>query len=281
MTTKETEFICKEPAFRIAAKIWNPHLSKNIFAFHGWMDNAASFDFLAPLLADRSLIAYDLPGHGRSTRASSYCYHLTEYFLAMYQLLESERHPILMGHSLGGALASMYAGVFPEKIRALILLDGLGPLTEDESLLPERLARFLQLRTRSEGPERPVSRDAVIRRRMEINQISFASAEALMDRNLIPAVEDMRTWSMDLTLRLPSPFRFTESQVLSVLRKIACPTLLIKTDEEQGLSAFLESRRPAVKTLEIVEVKGCHHVHMEQPKMVADIIQSFLKKHDL
>jgi pimeloyl-ACP methyl ester carboxylesterase len=280
-TAKETEFLCKEPRFKLAAKDWGDGLDKKIYAFHGWMDNAASFDFIAPLFADHGVVAVDLPGHGQSSHATSYFYHLTEYMLAMHQMLPGEPC-VLMGHSLGAALISMFAGLFPDRVRALVLLDGLGPLTEPPSQMPDRLVRFMQLRAEVPPSDKPVAADALIRKRMELNKISRASAGALIERNLSAGkADEARFWSMDLRLRLPSPFRYTEEQVLSVLKRIACPTLLVKTDEEQGLGAFLPSRRGAVKGLRVVEVKGCHHVHMEQPGMVYEIIQSFLKDNGL
>ena len=98
-----------------------------ILALHGWLDNAASFLPLAAELdlSEHQLIALDMAGHGHSQhRSADAHYHLVDWIQDIHQLIESNNwsRVILLGHSLGGIVASLYASAFAEKVSKLILL---------------------------------------------------------------------------------------------------------------------------------------------------------------
>ena len=120
-------------ALTLAAKAWGDSTRPPLLALHGWLDNAGSFDALAPLLAnDRYVVALDLPGHGRSQhRPRGVRYHYVDY---LDELREVFRHfgwkrAGLLGHSLGAALGAVFAAAYPELVDELVLIEGLGPLT--------------------------------------------------------------------------------------------------------------------------------------------------------
>jgi pimeloyl-ACP methyl ester carboxylesterase len=98
-----------------------------VLALHGWLDNAASFERLAPLIPGVRLIALDLPGHGHSQhRPAGTWYHYIDYVsdvLAAADALGLERFTLL-GHSLGAATASVVAAARPERVEALWLIEG-------------------------------------------------------------------------------------------------------------------------------------------------------------
>ncbi len=77
---KEVDISVRGQQIRI--KHWNPQASHKVIATHGWLDNAASFDVLAPLLPDCSIVAIDLPGQGFSQfRPESATYHFWDDLL--------------------------------------------------------------------------------------------------------------------------------------------------------------------------------------------------------
>jgi len=116
----------------LAAKQWGDADKPAIIALHGWLDNAATYDRLAPMLSDYRIIALDFVGHGFSShRPEGIRYHMLDNIddvIGLADGLELERF-ILMGHSMGAGVSTMLAGAFPERIQKLILIEGIGTNT--------------------------------------------------------------------------------------------------------------------------------------------------------
>jgi Lysophospholipase len=164
----------------IAARKWpapRPDDSKErVLLLHGWLDNAASFNLLAPKLnamLNREIVAIDFPGHGHSSHkspdgptqlVSEYAYYVGET-LESLNWIESEsfgkthgKEVILVGHSMGAAVSLMYAAAFPEHVSKIVLLEGAGPLSRN----PNDISRHI--------------RSSVIRR-IKSNKTLFAKDE--------------------------------------------------------------------------------------------------------
>jgi pimeloyl-ACP methyl ester carboxylesterase len=115
-----------------------------VIALHGWLDNAASFSNICDHLAlDRPFYAMELPGHGLSDHRPKSCsYQLLENIVdiaALVGALSPNDEPVtLVGHSLGGIICSLYCASSPERVDRLVLLDSLGPMTDEvSSVLPQ------------------------------------------------------------------------------------------------------------------------------------------------
>ncbi len=267
---------------RLAARVHGPADGIPVLALHGWLDNAASFEPLAPLLDGLRLVALDLPGHGHSDhRPPGTHYHFIDYVedvLGAADALGWERFALL-GHSLGGAVATFVAGACPGRITRLGLIEALGPLTEDPDEAPRRLAHALE-RARVRG-DRPARTYPAIEQAIEARQaaggLDESAARLLVERATV-AVEGGVQWRSDRRLRLPAPYRFTEEQVLAVLRTIRAPTHLVVGD--RGLVPMarpaLEQRVAAIDGLAIDHLEGHHHLHMESPGPVAGVLGPFL-----
>ena len=112
---------------RLSAKCWGSPAGMPVLAFHGWLDNAATFDHLAPCLKEFRLVSIDLPGHGLSEhRSSSSSYHFSDMIVEMLEVLDvlGWHRFSLLGHSMGAGVASYLAGTIPEKIKSVILIEG-------------------------------------------------------------------------------------------------------------------------------------------------------------
>lgn len=271
------------PGLHVAAKSWGPEHGQPVLAIHGWLDNAASFDGLAPELVGFRVVAVDLPGHGLSEhRAPGATYHFIDWLpdvIAIANALEWP-HFTLMGHSLGAAIASMVAGIIPERIKSLILLDGLGPLTSEADDLPQRLRRFLIERDRAAAVHPPVhpTQQAMVDKLLKVTKLSPVAAATLVERGA-KQVDGGVTWRADPRLRRTSPLRLTEAQVLTCLHEISCPTLLIHASEGMPYEPeVLNKRLQSIKNLQLVKVDGQHHVHLDEPQKVAPAIREFLQK---
>ncbi|MFE7741746.1 alpha/beta fold hydrolase [Nocardia sp. NPDC057455] len=244
---------------------------------HGLLDNCASFEPLAQLLAGVDLVAIDLPGHGLSDPVPSLTCHYFDYaatVLELAQILGWERFQ-LIGHSLGGALSSLVAGIHPDKVDRLVLIDAIGPLSAGPTDAVSGLARYLDTYLR--GEEHPVYRSRIqaVKARVQLADIVLETAEALVERDL-REVPGGYSWRHDVRLNRGLTATFHEDQVLAFLRNITAPTLLVKAERTALREAFYPQRIGSVPKLREITLPGGHHLHMENPGPVADVIGAFL-----
>ena len=268
---------------RVAARAWGNPVLPPLLALHGWLDNAGSFDRLAPLLADRMhIVAIDLPGHGRSDwRAPGVNYHFIDYpfdVVAVADRLGWERFSLL-GHSLGGAVASVFAAACPQRADKLLLIEALGPLSRSAEETLTQLQRAMTDWQRAANRRLRVFADpsGAITARMQANNLSREAATALIERGIKP-VDGGYSWSSDPRLTQASALRLSEAQVLNVLAGIDSPTLLLAADTsvDHVDPLLFEQRIRAVSGIEVVTLPGGHHLHLEDPQRVAAAMERFL-----
>ena len=270
---------------RSAGKIhgvrWGNPNAPAVLGLHGWLDNVATFAPLSPLLADLQIFAIDLPGHGLSEhRPSGVRYHLLDYVPAALESADALKlgEFILMGHSLGGAISGLLTAAMPERIRALVLVEALGPLSEPEDKAAIRLSDSLHAyqsayaRTPAIYPELK----ALIKMRAEVGKMTEKSAQLLIERNTYRTRGGYQ-WRSDSRLRLPSPSYFSEAQVLEYLKAINVPTVIILGEDGLLLQRdTLAARLAALPEADVHRFRGGHHLHMDNPKPVAEAVSKFI-----
>lgn len=257
-----------------------------MLALHGWLDNAGSFAAIAPLLAkDRYVVAIDLRGHGRSSHLPAGAwYHYVDYFDDLRATLDhfGWAQATLFGHSLGGTLASLFAAAYPERIETLLLVEALGPLTVPPESTLAQLKRGLDERA-AFASRRPLrvfgDLDAAIAARAMASGFSGDVARALVERG-VDAVEGGFVWSSDPRLTLTSAQRYSEAQVLAMLGGIRARTLLVLAEPATSYlpDAMMRERAARVAGIEVVRVAGHHHLHLESPQAVYEVIERFLDR---
>lgn len=272
----------------LAAKAWGDPSHPPLLALHGWLDNAASFDALAPLIADRHVIALDLSGHGRSDwRPDGAWDFWVDHLHDVDQVISHFGWPRvdLLGHSMGGTLASTYAATFPERVDQLVLIEALGPMPGSEGASLQQLRKGLLARRESEPRRLRVfsSVDEAAQARVKANGLSLDAARLLVSRGLIAVAADGEqgagySWSSDPRLTLPSLQRYCEVQVDNLLDGLLAPTLLVLADPAQiyALPTLIERRIARVATIQCHRLPGNHHLHLEDPQPIADLINAFL-----
>ncbi|KTC98278.1 alpha/beta fold hydrolase [Legionella erythra] len=279
---KATHGKIKIPGFTIAYKQWGNPDNPAILALHGWLDNAGSFNLLAPFLArDFHLIAVDLPGHGLSSHLPPGChYHFSDGIFTLVNLINAFHLDTihLLGHSMGACLASLMAGVVPERIRSMALIEAIGPFSSPEARCCEQLAHYARHLNDNSKAERPYpSLEAAAHARAKRGYLSFEHAAILCERG-VRKHEGSYYWRHDRRLIAPTPLRLTEGQILSCLKKIAAKSCLILA--EQGFNFDendIEGRVKAVNNLEVTRLGGGHHLHMEKPDTVGQYLVDFFK----
>ena len=282
---RASELSLQTPLGRIAGLRWSAE-GPRVLAVHGWLDNAASFVPLANLMRGFDIAAIDLPGHGHSDhRPAGNIYSIATYLFEIDAALDALGWEAchLLGHSMGGAVTSLYASAAPERVLSLTLLDGLGPLTEAEENTATRLQRSLRHRRKpSPRRKRYDSIDAMAEARMANADDLQAAAAQLICQRAAREVEGGFEWRFDPALYGVTPVMMTEQQVLDCLRAISVPTLTINAlprarwiREEQA-----QARSAAVAHGKHIELPGGHHFRMDQADTVAGIIEPFLREND-
>lgn len=271
----------------------DPTCEKKVLALHGWLDNAASFSRLLPLLNDVYVVALDLPGHGYSEHYGKG--QLYDNFTYVCRILDAihalgwQRFSIL-GHSLGTVIFTLLASAIPERVNSVVFLDGLGPLHEAVHQGAARCAAslaayedFFLVDEQTTTAESVVKRqykaykslDAMIKVRMRANGLTQDAALPLVERAAYEK-DGKYYWRFDTRLLLPSFYRLSHEQVLSYLSAIQSPFCLIRAKDSflKNYPGF-EARMDVISQLQYHELPGEHHFHLQTPEPIADIMNTF------
>ncbi|WP_106477216.1 alpha/beta fold hydrolase [Phytohalomonas tamaricis] len=271
---------------RLAALVWGRDDAPTWLALHGWLDNAATFSRLAPLLVkqlDIRIVAIDFAGHGQSEWLPPRVdYALWDYIHDVLDALDALKleRATLLAHSLGAIVASVMAGTIPERIERLWLIDGLAGLltTSTEHTVVQLRNGILGARRRPSTPPRYERLEDAINARVAgaVTPLDYDTAAPLVVRNLEEHAGSFR-FRTDPRLLRPSLVRFTPEQVDVILAAIEAPVGLIEA--EQGI---LGNRPHGVKARAQVRhlarhvLPGGHHLHLERGHVarVVDVIVS-------
>lgn len=256
-----------------------------ILALHGWLDNAASFHLLAPLLEDYSVLALDLPGHGHSAwLGEGASYLIWSYVPPILEAIQNysllnEQPFYLLGHSLGTGVAMLIASVVPEKIKAYIALDALGPITTPALRAAAQLKQSLLAAPKTSSFYNSVSEALAVRIRATAD-VPVAALLQIVERNLCQQ-GDRWQWSTDPNLRMPSIVRFTEEQLQGIMKTLTMPVLAIQAQQGMASTMFFEQRLEYIPNGSLAIIEGKHHFHLESASVgkIAQRIKEFLS-HD-
>jgi pimeloyl-ACP methyl ester carboxylesterase len=267
---------------RLAAIQWGPAGGSPILAVHGWLDNAASFSGLAPLLDGFEVTALDLTGHGRSDHCPAGCsHHFVDWVPQVIEAADALGHGsfALLGHSLGAGISSLVPSAAPGRVERLVLVEGAGPLATPPEEAPGLLRRAIEDERRVGESTAKLHPDlaSAVAARCHGTDLDAAAARVLVERS-VETVDGGVRFTFDPRLRTRSRWRFTEEQVLAFLAAIDCPVLAVRAasgwpvPEEQ-----MAARLDAIPDLERIEIDGGHHVHLTHPERVAPHLLSFLE----
>lgn len=252
-----------------------------LLCLHGWLDNSASFQPLTPFLTEYHVVTIDFAGHGLSEhRSSDSYYHFIDWLSDVLALCDYNQWQkiTLIGHSMGGMVASAFSSAFPERVDQLILLDSIGFLFSEKNETAKQLRKGLlsraTLNTRKKDYE---SISSAISARLKVSDLTFKDAELIVTRSLKSTSTGFH-WRYDKKLQLTSPYRFSKAQAIDLIKNIQCRCLFIGAENQ---SHFLKSAlilfAPLFKDISCYHLVGGHHVHMEKPEQVSEIIKKFLK----
>lgn len=270
---------------KFSALTWGNPDNMPILALHGWLDNAASFFRIGPLLKDYYLVAVDMAGHGRTDhRIGTSSYHCFDDIRDIFSIADYFGWDkfALLGHSRGAILGALAAGTFPERITHLGLIEGLllEGIAPEKS--PHQLAaaiKGLEYQTNKTLTLYPDVKTAITARERGMFPLSHQAAKAITERGLNNA-SDGFFWSTDPRLLAPTPVKLTYEQFDSFIRNIQASTILImgKKGLQASYAGYLSevANYPFIKTHEL---SGGHHLHMEEDAdQVGKILQDFFNQ---
>ena len=271
---------------------WGPPASESrpvTVLLHGWQDTADTFQFMVDALGrDRPLAALDWRGFGRSEWPQQ-GYWFPDYLADLDGLLDAlgPGPASLVGHSMGGNVASLYAGLRPERVCCLVNMEGLGMPRTQPAAAPDQLRTWLD-QVRSP----PAVRDyrsfeqlsAVIQGRyprFSATQVEFFARAwgcADVDGRVKVLGDPRHRWTN------PIPYKREDAQ--ACWRLISAPALMLLGAESEfrarlGADGTDDALRALIPGLEIVILEGAGHMlHIEQAAQVAEHVERFLTVHE-
>lgn len=269
---------------------WGERSAQPLVLTHGFLDHARSWDFFVEALfrfLGRSLwvVAPDCRGHGDSgwVGEGGY-YHFFDYLLDLDTMIGALRvsQVMLVGHSMGGTISFLYAGTYPERVRKLVLIEGLGPAGLAFHDAPKRARQWLDglRRDARTVTEYASLEDAARRVRQRNSRLSSERALHLARYGMYRAKSGRWRWKFDPLHRTTSPQPFYVEQAFAFLQRVRCPVLLVEgAESSHAVRTDLAERRARLKAAASVTIQDAGHmVHHDQPEQLAGAVGRFLEE---
>jgi len=273
---------------RYHVRRWPGSARRRLVLLHGWMDVSASFQFLVDALrGDWEVLAPDWRGYGLTEWGRSDCYWFPDYLADLDALLEHLQPgaPVdLVGHSLGGNVACLYAGVRPARIRRLVNLEGFGMSVTRPEQAPSRYARWLDELRGAKG-FRPYASFAALADRLQKDnpRLTRERAEFLARHWGRETPEGRVELRGDPAHKIVYPVLYRYEEARACWREVTASVLWVDARESKSLArvgldeAQYAERRAAFRSLRYATLDGAGHMlHHDQPEALASLIEEFL-----
>jgi pimeloyl-ACP methyl ester carboxylesterase len=268
---------------------WGEPGAPLLLMLHGWMDISASFQFVVDAFERPwHVVAPDWRGFGRSQWGPADCYWFPDYLADLDALLDRlapARAVEVVGHSMGGNVAMLYAGIRPQRVRRLVNLEGLGLRDGAPETAPARYRRWLDELREGARLRDYASVDAVAARLQQNNpRLSAERAAFLAPHWSEPGEQGRLRVAGDPAHRLINPVLYRWAEAAACWRAISAPVLWVEAELSDLPGRLvplgeLEARRELLPGMRRAVVPGAGHMmHHEQPEVVAALIEQFL--HD-
>jgi pimeloyl-ACP methyl ester carboxylesterase len=290
MKPSRSEFLTVR-GLRYHVRHWGREGAPKLFMVHGWMDVAASFQFVVDeLQGEWHVIAPDWRGFGLSENSHADTYWFPDYVADLDVLLDhySKDDAVnLLGHSMGGNVVGLYAGVRPERVRRLINLEGFGmPATRPEQA-PGRYAKWLDA-LREPPSLRPYPSQAAVAARLQKTNPRLTDERAAFLSGHWAAVNDAGGWEIlgDPAHKKPSPLLYHVEEVMACWQAITAPVLWVEAEDTnmwQWMGPKPQARVEIDRRLGHLKqvttrmmLDAGHMLHHDQPQVLARMIEEFL-----
>ncbi len=269
--------------------------ARTLFMLHGWMDVSASFQFVVDALdPDWRVVAPDWRGFGLTEWTRGDCYWFPDYAAdleCIVDAVQGDAPAHLVGHSMGGNIALMYAGARPARVRSVVNLEGFGLHASHAEQAPGRLAQWID-ELKAGGTLRDYgSREEVAARLRKNNpRLSVERAAFLADHWAEPDGRGRLRVAGDPAHRIVNPVLYRVDEAMACWKAITAPSLMVMAADTDALRHVARDREQALAELQrrFAAVPGAgqatvadagHMLHHDQPEAVACLIRDFLRRH--
>eukprot|EP01125_Pyxidicula_operculata_P004519 TRINITY_DN1708_c0_g2_i2.p1 TRINITY_DN1708_c0_g2~~TRINITY_DN1708_c0_g2_i2.p1 ORF type:complete len:315 (-),score=33.92 TRINITY_DN1708_c0_g2_i2:230-1174(-) len=297
---KEIKFPLKS-GIKLSAKSWgndvNPEVK--ILALHGFLDNCATWDKMAPLLVERGqgkvqIVAIDDAGHGQSDHRPGGFYSYLESTFDTVEVIEqlNWKNMFLLGHSRGGNIGLLTASALAKDkiIDKLFIVDVLGPSTKPDNQTLENLRNCIKSRPQqfTRKPREYDSLDQIVDRMVESNKFLERESALLLaqrgtkqtntgEKSVIQFSHDMH-----LSMQFPSTVVWSDRQMKDIFHNVLCPVYIIWSSAEKRNWRFDEEALfqrltwfPDRSLITLKKVDGSHHVHIDDAPLIVEDVAKF------
>ena len=273
---------------KLHCRCWGDPARPKLFLLHGWMDVSASFQFLVDALRHPwHVIAPDWRGYGLSDWGGSDSYWFPDYLADLDRLLShfQPHAPVrLVGHSMGGNVAAMYAGIRPERVARLVNMEGFGLPDAPAEGAPRRYARWLaEIERGARFRDYDTFEDLAGRLRSNNPRLTAERALFLAQHWGEQVADGRIALRGDPAHKRVNPVLYRLAEAQACWRSVVAPVLWIEGEDSQNGSllrvsaADREARKACFGNLiERVIPEAGHMMHHDQPEVVAALIEDFL-----
>ena len=267
---------------------WGNQGAPPLILVHGGRDHCRNWDWVAQRLRnDYHIIAPDLRGHGDSAYSPSGDYSMSAFVYDLAQLVHQQglAAVTLVAHSLGGNIALRFAGVFPEQVRRLVAIEGLGPSPKMEAELAQksidaRMAGWIgaQRKLAARMPRKYATLEDAFARMQEENRHLSAEQALHLTRHGVRQNEDgTYSWKFDNYIRAIPPFDMTRDEIRHLWTRITCPALLVYGSESWASNPAEDGRAQHFPNARVEVVQGAGHwVHHDRLEAFMGLVEPFL-----
>lgn len=285
------------PTVRLHIRRWGKPHAPTLFLLHGWMDVSASFQFVVDeLQKDWNIIAPDWRGFGLSDwlhRPYFFAEHLGD-LEAIVDHYAPDGHVRLAGHSMGGILSCLYAGVRPERVAKVMSLEGFGIAPTHPDMAPERYRQWLGILKEPPRMHAYADRAAFAHRLLHTDRFLTPVRADFLAKHLA-RIGDGETkagerrhgviWNGDPWHKATSPYLFRLEESMAVWKQITCPVLWVAGRQSWVVRDYAtrpgdwEARKACFATVEERWIEDADHMlHHDQPAEVARLIEDWFGK---
>jgi pimeloyl-ACP methyl ester carboxylesterase len=267
---------------------WGNPTAPPLLLVHGGQDHCRNWDWVAAQLRhDWHIIAPDLRGHGNSEWSQDGAYGMSNHVYDLAQLIhQQELAPVtIVAHSLGGNIALRYTGLYPENVRKLVAIEGLGPSPKmmaerSGKSIDDRLRKWIELTRGLAGrlPRRYATIEEAFKRMQEENRhLSPERARHLTQHGVNQNEDGTYSWKFDNYVRVWPPTDLSQAEIEQLWQRITCPTLLVYGKESWASNPDTDGRAQHFKTARTVSFDGAGHwVHHDKLDEFLALMRDFL-----
>ncbi len=255
---------------------WGNPTAPPLLLVHGGRDHCRSWDWVAEELRhDWHVIAIDQRGHGDSAWAPDGNYLTMHMVYDLAQLIHQlDLAPLtIVSHSMGGNVALRYTGLFPDKVKKLVAIEGLGPspkMIAEAASKPyaDRIREWMDSKRKAAGrlPRRYATlEDALARMKEENGYLTDSQARHLTIHGVNRNEDGSYSWKFDPHLNLWPPFDIPRRELDALWGAITCPTLLLYGAKSWASNPEGDGRLARFNTAHVVEIPDAGHwLHHDQ-----------------